>query len=104
MERWNQGIDQLTRREPRELISSKAGGTSEIMGTFQVHSSKTRITRARTPDSPTIEPILPSPYIYTVVSEVKLVVRKTRKVVLPTSDMNEPKTYLDEKKQILIIQ
>ena len=32
--------------EPREPVSSKVGRTSETTGVFQVHSRKTRITRA----------------------------------------------------------
>ena len=34
--------------EPREPVKSKAERTSETAGAFQIHSHKTRITRART--------------------------------------------------------
>ena len=40
------GIDNLTWRRTRESVSSKAGKTSETACAFQVHSRKTRITRA----------------------------------------------------------
>ena len=33
--------------KPREPVPSKAGSTSKITGTFQIHSRKTRITQAQ---------------------------------------------------------
>ena len=38
--------------EPREPVSSKVGRTSENAGAFQIHSRKTKITRARSPLTP----------------------------------------------------
>ena len=38
--------------EPRDLASSKVGRTSKTVVAFQIHLCKTRITRARAPNSP----------------------------------------------------
>ena len=41
------GGQTIQHRKPREPVLSKVGRTSEIMGPFQIHSRKTRITRGR---------------------------------------------------------
>ena len=40
------GIDPQHGGKPREPVSSKAGKTSETVGTLQIHLYKTRVTRA----------------------------------------------------------